>query len=587
LPNRALCVGYAFVYDLTKMLQGLPDWTLYLLFHEEKRARIVKGKVVYKPVHWGEYKLNYMNRKLTVSRGNRAITVWDIFRFFATKFTGALLDWKIAAKEKLERMESMKAQRSRFDQLAKGEIHDYCKEECAYLSRLGRRLIDAHDQAGLPLKNFYGAGSTASSFLTRIDIKSKRGEIPERMRLAIASAFFGGRFENSRVGPIGGPVYDYDISSAYPYHATLLPCLQHGYWRFASDTRPIAAATLALVHWTIPVSPGNAYAWGPLPVRSKDGTIAFPLSAKGGWCWKKEFLTAQRTYPNVEATEAWIYETECDCKPFADIPQYYRERIRLGKDAEGLVIKLGLNSIYGKLAQSKGLNPPYQSWVWAGSITSGCRAQLLDAYTRTASGWNTLMLATDGVWTTERLGLPLPLATGTNDLSKPLGGWEEKVFDRGVFCVRPGIYFPLEPTEEEIEKVRARGLGRRLLYEQWEKIVDAWEHKKKSVKLTGVQRFIGAKTGFSFGKKSGLRRSRNLGEWIDHPIEVSFNPKPKRARILRDNRLEPHDYFDYESVPYDNALLSEDAKLLQIAEMMAEEQPNADFADPHLGLMGV
>ena len=35
LPRRSLIFGYAFLYDLTKILQDLPDRLLYLLFHEE------------------------------------------------------------------------------------------------------------------------------------------------------------------------------------------------------------------------------------------------------------------------------------------------------------------------------------------------------------------------------------------------------------------------------------------------------------------------------------------------------------------------------------------------------------------------
>jgi hypothetical protein len=368
LPARTLVFGYAFVYDLTKICQGLPDKALYDLFHEERRALLIDGRVIYRPVKWRGYKLNYMNRRFTVSLGTKHATIWDIFRFFATKFTGALKDWKIADETRLERMEFMKGKRAEFDKQSKGEIHAYCKEECDYLAKLGRKLIDAHDTAGLPLKHFYGAGSTASAFLERIDIKSKRGEIPDRMRVPIASAFFGGRFENSQIGPVNGPVFNYDISSAYPYHATLLPCLQHGIWSHTRDLAGVRERQLALVHWSIPKIVGNRD-WGALPVRSKEGTIAFPLSAKGGWAWGREALAAVKLNPAVDFAEAWVYNTDCDCKPFADIPTYYRERLKLGKDAQGLVLKLGLNSIYGKLAQSRGLNPPYQSWVWAGNIT--------------------------------------------------------------------------------------------------------------------------------------------------------------------------------------------------------------------------
>lgn len=587
LPSRALCFGFSFLYDLTKVCQGMPDGPLYDLFHEKRRERTVEGRLVYDPVRWNGYKLNYVNRRFSIERGSRQTIVWDIFRFFATKFTGALKDWKVADEAKLERMERMKALRAEFDKQSTEEIEAYCNEECAYLSRLGRKLISAHDQAGLKLTAYHGAGSTASAFLKRIDVRKYRGEIPEQMRIPLASAFFGGRFENSRSGPVRTRVYGYDISSAYPYSATHLPCLLCGRWRHSSGL-PKSPGQLTLIRWARPRGKLER-AWGTLPVRLprgwnglSKGTIVFPLAAAGGWTWRSEFEAARAIDPELAALESWNYTTDCDHQPFADVPSVYRERLKLGKDAQGLVLKLGLNSIYGKLAQSVGLNPPYQSWIWAGNITSGCRAQLLVAMAHASNLDAILMVATDGMWSTERLDLPKPRDTGTYDVRdkdgklKPLGGWEEKIFERGVFAVRPGIYFPLEPTDKELEQVRARGLGRRVVYEQWRKIVAAFDHGQPEVKLGGVQRFVGAKTGFSLRNGQPVRR-KQYGEWIVQDIKCGFSARPKRIR-KRGDRLDPWPYVEVDSIPYDRAL-SDDGAELVVAETIAEEQPNADFAE--------
>lgn len=624
LPSKSLIVGYAFIYDLTKILQDLDDRSLYLLFHEEKRARKVKDRIVYRPVKWQEYKINFMNRKFSVTRGNRHAVVWDIFRFFQGKFTKALTDWKIASAAKLERMADMKDKRANFDKMDQGEVHAYCQEECTYLASLARGLIDAHIDAGLKLKHYYGAGSTASAFLDKIDVRSKRGEIPASMRDPVACAFFGGRFENSVIGPVREPVWNYDISSAYPYQATFLPCLSCGVWRFDRLGLGIPAARLALVNWgcigpirspppTSPYSVGvlDQYAWGPLPVRAKNGTIVFPLSGAGGWTWKDEWEAALKINPQLQCKGAWLYETDCDCLPFRDIPTYYRERVRLGKDAKGIVLKLGTNSIYGKLAQSKGLNPPFQSWVWAGNITSGCRAQLLELLSVARNPWDVLMLATDGLFSRERLVCPVPHNTGTSDLAKPLGGWEEKQYARGIFAVRPGIYFPLDPTDEDLDAVRARGLGKKILYEQWSRVATAYEKGAAVVDIdhacricdrklefnqdmcpdhgiphippwSGVERFVGAKSALTRGEKSEIiTRSPDYGEWIPYPIRVTFNPLPKREEVLPDRRLRSMVYADWESVPYKNALKGPEALALEIADMIAEEQPDADFSDVH------
>lgn len=574
LPPRSLCFGYAFVYDLTKICRDLPPKVLGRLFHESTRQKLVGERVIFKPERWHGYTINYMNRRFTLARGSRRMTLWDIFRFFATKFTGALKDWKVATPDKLERMERMKALRSTFDKLTDKEIHEYCKEECAYLAQLGKQLLSAHDKAGLPLRDYFGAGSTASSLLGKLSVRDQRGEVPDDMREPIACAFFGGRFENSRVGPVSGPVYDYDIHSAYPYHATTLPCLLCGRWRYRKCA-PVG--TVALIHWTLPETKRRV-GWGPFPVRDSKGAIRFPLSAREGWTWSTEYFAGERLNPAAEQLGAWVYEHQCSHQPFAALPGYYRERVRIGKDGPGLVIKLGLNSVYGKLAQSRGFNPKFQSWVWAGMITSGCRAQLLDAIAAAPDPDDVIMLATDGIWTTSKLKLPAPRDTGTSDLEKPLGGWGQETFEAGIFAVRPGIYFPLSPTDEQIEKVRARGLGRRVLYENWQKVVRAFSRGKPSVVITGVERFIGAKSGCT-NRKGKWEKSERLGEWVHHPITVTFNPEPKRRGVDRNHRLLPYERWLDPSVPYSRALISQEALMLKLAEQIAIEQPDTDFVE--------
>jgi DNA polymerase type B, organellar and viral len=605
LPDRSLVVGYALGYDNTKWLADLPNKSLYNLFHEETRQFVRNNRVLYHPVRWKGYRLNYCNRRLSISRNRRTVAIWDIFAFFQAKFTKAISDWKIASSEVVDWIERMKQQRSHLDRLDFSEVEKYCKLECLNLAKLARALIDAHKKAGLPLKSFYGAGSTASVFLKNLKIKRKRGTYPEAMKHAIACAFFGGRFENSFIGPIHDKVYSYDISSAYPYQATFLPCLQHGKWKLVHQPtyRQISLSTLALCHWTIPKTEQRKPAWGVLPVRSKIGTIAFPSSARAGWCWKDEFQVS-RKIARVVCTEAWLYHTKCDCAPFASIPKYYLERLRIGKEGPGIVLKLGMNSIYGKLAQSKGVNPPFQSWIWAGNITSGTRAQLLESLLIANDPWDILMFATDSVWSRVPLKMPKPRNTGTDvkvkcvdgtTVRKPLGGWEEKVYKKGVFCVRPGIYFPFEEPGEDkeklIEKFRARGLGRKTVYEKWPQIIKAWKQGKEGIAIGGTKkdgepylaRFIGVKSSISRVGHSGqftYRRSERYGEWVPHEIKVSFSPWPKRERVLKNGRLEVWRHFDFDSFPYSNAMENPEADMLeQDTDTMLEQPDGADFSE--------
>jgi hypothetical protein len=121
-------------------------------------------------------------------------------------------------------------------------------------------------------------------------------------------------------------------------------------------------------------------------------------------------------------------------------------------------------------------------------------------------------------------------------------------------------------------------LGKRVLYEQWPKIVAAWEAGDEACEVGKMTRFVGMKTALT-KSEAGINRSNDYGEWVPHSIRVQFNPAPKRERVLSDNRLACWTKFDFESEPYEAALKSPEAEMMRIAELIAEEQPDADFGD--------
>ena len=634
MPNRAKAFAYAFNYDLTKMFTDVDNETLFKLFRPELRKRPPSTqKLGPYPVPWlpppppgqrpedtpphSGYLLNLQGTKFTIECPDtkRRRVIWDVFKFFQSKFVAALVDWKVATLEQLEEMRAMKDSRSNHNELSataegRARIRKYCLDECAKMATLAKNLVDAHDDAGLTLKTFYGAGSTGGAMLKKMGIdKEKRVGLPE-MHEAIASGFFGGRFENSVIGEVEGPLWSYDISSAYPYETTFLPCLQCGRWELTQKRSDLDKARVALVRYGLGKAPPGL-SWGPFPFRMKNGSICYPVESGGGWVWDKEFVEGERIYPHVEFKEAWIYIGDCRHQPFRDIPEYYLVRLKIGKEGKGIVIKLGVNSVYGKLAQSLGDAPPFQCWIWAGIITSGTRAQILRALSLHQDPANLLMVATDGICSRERLVLPTPRNTNTmTEHKKPLGGWEEKEIKKGVFFVRPGIYFPLNPTPEELKTVRARGVGRAVMYNAWQKLVEAWNAGQGSIELADVTRFCGAKSSISVSRKPGVElpegvtpakindaivrwdelifsRSPLFGEWILRPVELTFNPEPKRdkdfgAQIERGARLLTVRKFpqDVVSTPYDRSLLSQEAQVLKaLNEEMLEQPDGADFCD--------
>lgn len=637
IPAYARIFSYSFNYDLTKILGGLDDARLFYLNRPDYRRRpkdevrgpfsikwvspkgvefhvnLVMTKFTIKKVWWEPAPWQIVGKPIKYVRRERIRTIWDIWKFYQSKFVSALRDWKVPTAESRDlwdRMQRMKDQRADFDKLTREEVREYCFEECMCMALLARKLIKAHQDAELNLTSFYGAGSSASAMLKRMEIKEKIRPPPKEMMAAVAAAFFGGRFENSCLGEILKVIDSKDISSAYPYQLCFLPCLVHGSWTLTKDRKRLEKRSAALVHYGfnsgIKLDPDEP--WAPFPFRDSEGSICYPQISGGGWVWMDEFLQGERLFfPRVRFREAWVYEKACDCKPFEQLPQYYLQRLAIGKEGPGIVLKLGMNSCYGKLAQSLG-NPIFNSWIWAGMITSGCRAQILELMGMHYDRRNMLMVATDGIYTTEKIGAPKPKNTGTDvtvfdraekkNVRKPLGGWETATIDKGVFIAQPGVYFPLSPTDKEIKSVRGRGVGKNSVFQNWRKIVESYrEHgPSQSVMIANVSRFCGMKSSiwrtkdkktkewvYHRAKGNHLAGEPSYGQWITRPVELVFNALPKRRCILPNGQMPLVQMpTDVESVPYDNAVRSIEAQILEAVTLELLEQPDIDLADYEL-----
>lgn len=665
LPKEATVFGFSLGYDYTKWLQGLDNRSLYELCRPELRM----GKLgPPKAVHWRapdgtHYALNMLSSRLTVQRydahknvcidsecdgcaPSAKAVIWDVFRFFQSSFITACLAWDIISKAEFDTLKEMKVKRPEFKRPKSEtdpewlEVKRYCGLECEKMAELATKLLNAHDEAGLHLRAFFGAGSTGAAMLDKMHARDfirkpreldngkkvfARIDYPIHLLEAIACAFFGGRFETSCYGPIERKVWSYDISSAYPYAFTFLPCLVHGAWRQVKAgrdpdmMRQIREAHSAVVRYRLPPSDSirviegmaSDVAWGPFPFRTGkgqeligEGNIVFPVVSGGGWVWRDELLAGMQYFPNVEVLEAWVYNTPCDCRVLRDVmPENYQLRTAVwGKEGRGQVVKLGMNSCYGKTAQTKGQQPPYQEFVWAGMTTSSCRAQVLHALGPKPEV--VVMIATDGIITTERMSMPAPRDTGTFDVRdkktgelKPLGGWEEQALDNGVFLIRPGIAFPLdEPkTKEEREKLeakfKARGISKSVLFSQRDAVLESWRVNGSKTFETEKTLFYGCKSQVYAVKPAKsepdreveYRRTERYGRFDTQPQKISYNPLPKRPAAVGTQLLTHVLRMKDKSQAYGPVLgmpkvTSQLVKDLQEERQLELEQPDADDA---------
>lgn len=540
LPTDARIAGFYLGYDWTMILRDLPNRSIYRLLRPELRYRGSDEGNNFTPVRWRQYSFNCVGRMMRISkRGGRSVTIWDVGNFFQCPFVDAIKKWDVGTPEERELITKMKAKRSAFNARDSKNVAKYCFLECRILASLIRKLDDAHTEAGLKLRSWHGPGSTATVALNIMGIKSKRGIIPDDMRGAVACGFFGGRFEQRLSGEVKGPVYGYDIVSAYPYQAFNLPCLEHGVWEHCTKESELRDARHSLVRFEL--CDIGKQPWGPLPIRLSNGCILFPRSGASGWCWRDEWQQASAHWEGIRFIEAWALRSDCECQPFKLVLDWFREREKLGKDAKGHTFRLGLNSIYGKLAQSVG-RPQFRSLVWAGMITSGCRSQILDLIGPRKH--DVLAIATDGIYCRKRIKPPdWPMQPDR------LGSWEEKIHESTTF-VRPGIYW----SEDQ---VKARGLGKKHLSEQKNLILEALSEGARVAHLGKVEVFGGARACV-YQHAGRYRRSPRYGDWTPTPVRVSLDPAPKR---MRDWSLFELDGI--ESAPYRTSIISPQAAELK------------------------
>jgi hypothetical protein len=589
LPRKALLVGFALGYDRTKWVESWPDERVWRLMRPEAR----QGESGPLPVDCEGYRVNLVATRLGIKRKDDGAhaTVWDLFKFFQCPFVKALSRWDVGTKKEQRFIAKEKERRGNFAGIGAREER-YCQLECRLLAELAHRLVDAHEQAGIGITSFYGPGSTAAVVLKELMADAHKVRAPERMHLAVACAYFGGRFECSRVGPVPArALYAYDIASAYPHAFTRIPCLKpsHGHWVHRKDgSLKGRHAVATLVRFDVRPHSEAHPAWGPLPHRMPDGNILFPLESAGGWAWREEFEAGRKLHPGVKPLETWTWRPACRCKPpFAErVRELFELRKAWGKGARGLVLKLALNSLYGKSAQRAG-SGRFRCMVRAGLVTSMTRARLLDAVRLAPDPWCVLELATDSVLSTK----PIPgLAAVTK--APELGAWESKPWEGGIFLQRPGVRFPLRAARTKAEKasvlgaVAARGLGVATLNRNRGKVLRAWAREPMaSVTLATPSFFHGAKlsirTKLSEGEDEDrvpvYTRDALYGRWTAETRTLSYKPTPKRESVTPEYRLTPWRLprgAGCESVPYGVAGQSAIGDELDAMRELDEEQPD-------------
>ena len=515
--GKALFVIFSSTYDFTMWVKRLPK------FNQEQLIRIGKTRWQKYRIRWRQkreiliydttsivrtVKIGPNNTRQVKKKYTRSIHLYDVFGFFQKSFVKTLAKWNTCPPEMIEAISAMKLRRGTFTPAEKEEVRQYCFEECRLLSKLMLAFRDACVEADITPQHWYGAGALATALMRRYKVKDYIGEQLSDEQLAyIGRAYFGGRTEISWQGRLPPGCVQYDINSAYPTAMLNLADLIHGKWQYFDsgeffDKYPYGVWR---VQWNT-----HGHFFNPFPWRDEKGGIYYPDSGDGMYHTIEIEAAAKLLGEECFVIlDGWVWIPDTDnCKPFEFIVERAKHRLELkaAKKPANVPLKLGLNSLYGKTAQTVGDEPPYQSFYWAGYTTAATRAKILDCI-RLCKG-TIYSIATDGLIASQ----PIPeLKIGTN-----LGEWEQTNITEGLL-VRPGVYKWADESGEWHYGTR----GFTTDEANWQEIEDLWDSGKRLIPWKyNVTRFVGLKQAYLRGKDW----ESYVGKWIAQDRDLNFPP---------------------------------------------------------------
>lgn len=409
-----------------------------------------------------------------------SVTVWDVWGFFQGTFVTAMDTW-MPGDPDWQMIQKFKGGRKTFDRSEIVDIRRYNQAEVRCLATMMDKVRQSIKECELQITRWDGVGAVSSAMFKKHNVRDHMEETPQEVFDAARVAYSGGHIEATMVGYHDGPIHHYDINSAYPDQFRHLPSLAGGTWR-KYDGKSIPNEQFALVHVVYHFLPGLPFY--PLFFREPNGSILYPERGSG-WYWFPEFAAAREFAERFGAFEfrvlaCYAFKPVFNSKPFQWIEEYFERRKAIIEQTkrdgiprgEEKTLKLGYNGCYGKTAQQLGARringeifaPPYFQLEWAGAVTAGCRAKLMQAAMQQPSA--IISFATDGLYSTVPLSLNCPK-------EKILGEWEYVVHD-GLTMVMPGVYWL-----HDGEKVKgySRGYDKEQM-EDYQLIHRAWAEGK-------------------------------------------------------------------------------------------------------------
>lgn len=587
-------IGFALGYDFTCILRGnrLTSAEVGALVENQlMRAdgyvwRLRMGKQL-------EIWLNSIGAR-NEFRLNGKINLQDVWGFFQRSFVNALDEYFGPGWKYRDTVIEMKQERGNFDREHDEDVIRYNDMELELGVELMEELRERLYNAGLPITRWYGPGALANGLMKNWRIGKTLVRYDKEaplMSIDSQKAYAGGRFELFKPGHVGGPVYQYDINSAYPYAIAQLPNLAAGSWEYIEKPEltdltefsmvklelDSAVGSYALSNGVPPTCIPDIYPESiPFPLWHRDshGRIAYPgqgirgvyhapevfamvdyvkslpkfyefdLKLHGAWVFRPENPLYYYTLNKSREWQNGSFWTDFakwdkissvdkwDILPFWQVSDLYDRRQKLKRIGNGahIGIKLALNSLYGKFAQQVGYDKSKDRIPpFHNLVLAGWVTSMCRAMILRAIMQNPeAIIATETDGIFSTAKLNLPIGNG-------LGMWEATEYE-DMYYYASGFRFGIR--DGDIYKPATRGIPVRDIHLDVLKDVIRDAH---SILHVSQRQFVTLNWGAS------MNRLSDIGSWREYDKELRLmceDPRGKRVHDYDCPACIPTEYVD-------------------------------------------
>lgn len=344
-----LCVWFNIGFDAEVFISGLG-------LEKAQEIRIENETTLDEPPYEG-LTITYIDGKLlefSTKHGHK-ISHYDIGNIVRGSLDNCAKEW--LGEEKVESVDASKFHDKEYREEHKEEIEYYAKVDAQLTRRLAETVTEKAETLDIPMGRPVSTGYMAAEF-ARERLDEKPGTGPAWVQEMAWNSYAGGRFEvfeRGKVGDVAGP----DINSAYPAVLSNLPDPGSLEWE-SPYSNPTYEDCLEADYGFVKVNVTTVKNRRIMPFAEKiDGKVCYPAMENHTLTVLLPIFVHAVENGYIEDFEilelAAGFETEETFYPFHFLDDIYDERKEFeanGKYLAGLMLKIAMNSLYGKTCQT-------------------------------------------------------------------------------------------------------------------------------------------------------------------------------------------------------------------------------------------